>query len=165
MQTKLAAELPYRRATELLRELLPQTGGVTPMATRNRTMRIGSAIKAELRQEVEHPQTHPDKADHLTVGIDRAFVKARRDGQMARRHFEVLTGPIEQERSRGEAFAIVRDLDKLAKPKVQALLRRGGRAAEITITVLSDGEDGLRGVVGWFGRKCEHRLDWFYVLR
>jgi hypothetical protein len=52
--------------------------------------------------------------------------------------FEVLTGPIEQERSRVEAFAIVRELDKLAKPKLQALLQRGGRAAEITITVLSD---------------------------
>jgi hypothetical protein len=54
----------------------------------------------------------------------------------------------------------VRDLDKLAKPKVQALLRRAGRTAEITITALSGGEDRLRGVVGWFGRKCKHRLDW-----
>jgi hypothetical protein len=26
-------------------------------------------------------------------------------------------------------------------------------------------EDGLRGVVGWFGKKCEHRLDWFHVAR
>jgi hypothetical protein len=24
---------------------------------------------------------------------------------------------------------------------------------------------GQRGVVGWFGRKCEHRLDWFHVSR
>jgi len=80
-----------------------------------------------------------------------------------RRHFEMPTGRIEQERSRGEPFAIVRDLDKLAKPKVQAHLRRAGRTAEITITVLSGGEDRLRGVVGWFGRKCEHRLDWFHV--
>ena len=32
--------------------------------------------------------------------------------------------------------------------------------------ILSDGEDGLRGVVGtWFGKKCEHRLDWFHVAR
>ena len=165
LQAKLAADLPYRRATELLRELLPRTGGVTPMTTRNRTLRIGSAIEAELCQEVDHPQTHPNNADHLTVGIDGAFVKAKRDGHMGRRHFEVLTGRIERERGRGEAFAIVRDLDKRAKPKVQAVLRRAGRTAETAITVLSDGEDGLRGVVGWFGRKCEHRLDWFHVSR
>lgn len=32
--------------------------------------------------------------------------------------------------------------------------------------ILSDGEDGLRGVVGtWFGKKCQHRLDWFHVAR
>jgi hypothetical protein len=34
------------------------------------------------------------------------------------------------------------------------------------LRILSDGEDGLRGVVGtWFGKKCEHRLDWFHVAR
>jgi hypothetical protein len=165
LQAKLAAELPYRRATELLRELLPQTGGVTPMTTRNRTLKIGNAIETELCQEVDHPQTHPDKAAHLTVDIDGAFVKAKRDGQMQRRHFEVLTGRIERERGRGEAFAIVRDLDKPAKSKVQAVLRRAGRTAETAVTVLSDGEDGLRRVVGWFGRKYEHRLAWFHVSR
>jgi hypothetical protein len=27
-------------------------------------------------------------------------------------------------------------------------------------------KDGLRGAVGtWFGKKCEHRLDWFHVAR
>jgi hypothetical protein len=33
--------------------------------------------------------------------------------------------------------------------------------------ILSDGEDGLRGVVGttWFGKQCQHRLDWFHVAR
>ena len=34
------------------------------------------------------------------------------------------------------------------------------------LRILSDGEDGLRGVVGtWFGKKCQHRLDWFHVAR
>jgi len=114
---------------------------------------------------VKHPQTYPNEAEHLAVGIDGAFVRARREGNRGRQHFEILTGRIEGERSRGEAFAIVRDLDQQAKQKGQAVLRRAGRTAETTITVLSDGEDGLRGVVGWFGRKCEHRLDWFHVAR
>jgi hypothetical protein len=30
LQAKLAAELPYRRAAALLKELLPETGGLTP---------------------------------------------------------------------------------------------------------------------------------------
>jgi hypothetical protein len=34
------------------------------------------------------------------------------------------------------------------------------------LAILSDGEEGLRGVVGtWFGKRCRHRLDWFHVAR
>jgi hypothetical protein len=43
-----------------------------------------------------------------------------------------------------------------AKP----ILGRCGRGRDTDLRILSDGEDGLRGVVGtWFGKKCEHRLD------
>ena len=61
---------------------------------------------------------------------------------------------------------MVRDLDPYAKRRVQAILRRCGRGQGTDLRILSDGEDGLRGVVGtWFGKKCEHRLDWFHVAR
>ena len=61
---------------------------------------------------------------------------------------------------------MVRDLDPYAKRRVQAILRRCGRGQDTDLRILSDGEDGLRGVVGtWFGKKCEHRLDWFHVAR
>src|SRR5271163_4811216 len=43
---------------------------------------------------------------------------------------------------------------------------RCGRGQDTDLRILSDGEDGLRGVVGtWFGKKCQHRLDWFHVVR
>lgn len=59
----------------------------------------------------------------------------------------------------------MRDLGH-AKQKVQAVLRRSGRDARRTeLTILSDGEKGLHGVVGWFGKTCQHRLDWFHVAR
>jgi hypothetical protein len=165
LQAKFAAELSYGRTAALLRELLPETGGLNAMTTPSRTVAIGAALEAELCQEIEHPKNNPDRADHLTVGIDGAFVKLRRDRPQSRTHFEILTGRVERERGVGAAFAIVRDLDGRAKQKVQAVLRRAGRTPDTTITLLSDGEDGLRGVVGWFGRKCEHRLDWFHVSR
>jgi hypothetical protein len=61
---------------------------------------------------------------------------------------------------------VVRDLDPYAKRRVQAVLRRCGRGQDTDLRILSDGEDGLRGVVGtWFGKKCQHRLDWFHVAR
>lgn len=165
LQARFAAELPYRRAAALLREILPETGGLTAMTTRSRTANIGMTIEADLCREAEHTRTDPDEARELTVGIDGAFVKLRRTEPIGRQHFEILTGRIERERGAGTAFAIVRDLDHRAKQTVQAVLRRAGRAANTALTALSDGEDGLRGVVGWFGRKCEHRLDWFHVSR
>ncbi len=58
-----------------------------------------------------------------------------------------------------------RNLDARTKQKIQAVLRRCGRSPETKLTLLSDGEDGLRGVVGWFGKNCRHRLDWFHVRR
>jgi hypothetical protein len=84
--------------------------------------------------------------------------------QQLERHCEV--GRVETSERCGEAFAVVRDLDPYAKRRVQAVLRRCGRGQDTDLRILSDGEDGLRGVVGtWFGKKSEHRLDWFHVAR
>jgi hypothetical protein len=56
--------------------------------------------------------------------------------------------------------------DAYAKRPVQAILRRCGRGQDTDLRILSDGEDGLRGVVGtWFGKKCAHRLNWLHVAR
>jgi hypothetical protein len=78
---------------------------------------------------------------------------------------EIDTGRVETSQPVGEAFAVVRDLDPYAKRRVQAILRRCGRGQDTDLRILSD-EDGLRGVVGtWFGKKCQHRLDWFHVAR
>jgi hypothetical protein len=62
--------------------------------------------------------------------------------------FEILTGRVEASQHGGEAFAVVRDLDPYAKRRVQAILRRCGRGQDTDLRILSDGEDGLRGVVG-----------------
>lgn len=166
LQVKLAAAVPYRRASAILRQILPDTAGLNHATTRNRTLAVGKRIEQEICDEIDHPQAIAVPAQQMVVGIDGAFVKAgtREPGQ--RHQFEILTGRIETtQRSGGEAFAVVRDLDR-AKQKVQAVLRRSGRDAKNTeLTILSDGEDGLRGVVGWFGKNCNHRLDWFHVAR
>ena len=92
----------------------------------------------------------------MVVGIDGAFVKAGHTRPGQRHQFEILTGRVEASQRGGEAFAVVRDLDPYAKRRVQAILRRCGRGQDTDLRILSDGEDGLRGVVGtWFGEKCQ----------
>jgi hypothetical protein len=149
-----------------LEELLPETGGVNYATTRNRKLTVGKRIEEEIRGEIDHPRVVPEPAERMVVGIDGALVKAGHTRRGQRHQFEILTRRIESSQLGGEAFAVVRDLDPYAKRRVQAILRRGARGQDTDLRILSDGEDGLRGLVGtWFGKKCEHRLDWFHVAR
>jgi hypothetical protein len=66
------------------------------MTNRNRTLAVGTEIERELCDEVDHPRENPKPAQHLAVGIDGAFVKARRSAAGERRQFEILTGRIER---------------------------------------------------------------------
>jgi hypothetical protein len=89
------------------------------------------------------------------MGIDGAFVEAGHTRAGQRHQFEILTGRVETSECGGEAFAVVRALDPYAKRRVQAVLRRCGRGQDTDLRILSDGEDGLRGVVGtWLGRNA-----------
>ena len=155
LQIKLAAQLPYRKASTILLDLLPDTGGLSHETTRNRTLAVGKRIEEELCDEIDAPQPIVEPAPQMVVGIDGAFVNAVRTKVGERHQFEILTGRIETTDRCGETFAVVRDLDR-AKQKVHAVLRRCGRDAKKTeLTILSDGEDGLRGVVGWFGKTLQ----------
>jgi hypothetical protein len=109
LQARLATELPHRQATAFLRELLPSTGGLTAVTTRRGTLAVGQRMEQELCHEGGSSSSVAEPAEHLTVGIDGAFVKARCSVANQRHHFEVLTGRVEWERGRGQAFAVVRD--------------------------------------------------------
>ena len=137
-----------------------------PRHATERSLSVNALKKREIRGEIDHPRVVPEPAERMVVGIDGAFVKAGHTRPGQRHQFEILTGRVEASQRGGEAFAVVRDLDPYAKRRVQAILRRCGRGQDTDLRILSDGEDGLRGVVGtWFGKKCEHRLDWFHVAR
>jgi hypothetical protein len=63
-------------------------------------------------------------------------------------------------------FAVVRDQDGHAKQHVQALLRQSGRSLETKLRVVSDGEDGMRSLVGkLFNANEQHILDWYHIAR
>jgi hypothetical protein len=165
LQVALGARFSYRHASELLRQFLPINGGFNHVTTRNRTMAIGRAIDAELCRDIAQHTAPVAPVDQLQLGIDGAFVKAKRT--TGRLDFEVLTGRIEVAGQRpGKAFAVVRNLDALAKPRVRALLRREGLGPDTALTVLSDGEGGMRTIVGtWFGKRSVHVLDWYHIAR
>ena len=52
LQAKWAAHLPYRQATELLREILPLDKGISFGSTRRRILAVGSALDAGIKREI-----------------------------------------------------------------------------------------------------------------
>ena len=67
LQVKLAAQLPYRQAATLLDELLPETGGLNHVTTRNRMLAVGKRIEQEIREEIDHPGVVPEPAERMVV--------------------------------------------------------------------------------------------------
>jgi hypothetical protein len=52
LQAKWAAHLPYRQATELLREVLPLDKGISFGSTRRRILAIGRALEAQIERDI-----------------------------------------------------------------------------------------------------------------
>ena len=52
LQAKWAAHLPYRQATELLREVLPLDKAISLGSTRRRVLAVGNAIDAEIERDI-----------------------------------------------------------------------------------------------------------------
>jgi hypothetical protein len=149
----------------LLNEFLPDIASFNHATTRNRVLAVGRAIEAETRVEIAANSIVEKPAEHMTVGIDGAFVGATHSKNQ-RKQFEVVLGRIEAAGRRSEVFAAVRDLDDLARQRVRAALRKDGRGAATRLTILSDGEVAMRLMAGhWLNGQVEHRLDWFHLLR
>jgi hypothetical protein len=127
-------------------------------------MTVGERIDQEIRQEITENRK-PDKlAKQMIIGIDGAFVKGRPPTDRA--NLEIITGRIEADAEPSKVFAVVRDQDGHAKQHVQALLRQSGRSLETKLRVVSDGEDGMRSLVGkLFNANEQHILDWYHIAR
>ncbi len=79
---------------------------------------------------------------------------------------EIVLGRIDVPTRNGNVFAAVRRVDGLAKERVRAALRRGGRTRDTVVRALSDGEDGMRTMLGRrLDPSVEHRLDWWHLYR
>jgi hypothetical protein len=150
--------LPLRYRTCLLERVNPELRHLQAQLAAQLPYRQAAALLEELLPETGGLNYSTTRNRTLAVG--------KRIEKEIRGEIDHPTGRVETPELGGEAFAVVRDLDPYAKRRVQAILRRCGRGQDTDLRILSDGEDGLRGLVGtWFGKKCEHRLDWFHVAR
>jgi hypothetical protein len=120
-----------------------------------------NALKKRSAGKSSHPRIVPEPAERIVVGIDGAFVKAGKLGRA--KGISLRFSP-----ARRGLAARRRGIRRIAGPGSKeagashspALRSRTRHGFEDPVG------HGLRRVVGtWFGKKCEHRLDWFHFAR
>ena len=75
------------------------------------------------------------------------------------RHFAVVAGKVLAEET-ATRFALVREGTGSARPRVEQAMIQAGCTDGAPVTVLSDGDAGLRAMPREVAAKSEHSLDW-----
>ncbi|EDZ99360.1 hypothetical protein BH160DRAFT_5322 [Burkholderia sp. H160] len=163
LQAKWAAHLPYRQATELLREVLPLDKGISFGSTRRRILAVGSALDAQINRDIASGPK-PDSGERIrestTVGcvsVDSAWLsfsssprsrKAARDLAELKspwaqkltqdRHVNIVAGRATLSDRTPRLYAYVHKLVPSAPARLDQFLFASGVAPDERVTVISD---------------------------
>ena len=104
LQAKWAAHLPYRQATELLREVLPLDKGISFGSTRRTTLAVGNALDVEIERDIAS-RPKPIEGDQVResvsvgcVSVDSAWLRfsSSAESRKAARDRAELLSPLAQ---------------------------------------------------------------------
>jgi len=161
LTSKLAALLPFGKVNDFLSELLPLSAKMTTSTVRNRTMKVGKRLAQSADELTAKPQREP--CPEAVMGLDGAYVRSRHP--RPERNFEVVVGKVLDGTGQMTRFASVRNGSSDTVETTRRALRQHGadQNASASITVLTDGDAGLRAVQRAVAPKAEHILDWFHL--
>ena len=149
--------MPFGKVADFLGELLPASAKTNANSVRNRAMRVGHHLE---KPTVDSELPRADGRDRkFVVGLDGGYVRGRSGPE---RNFEVVAGKVIAD-ERATRFAFVRDGTCSAGPRVQRAMIQAGCTDGAKVTVLSDGDAGLRAIQREIVPKSEHILDWFHL--
>ncbi len=149
--------MPFGKVADFLGELLPASAKTNANTLRNRMMRVGRRLERSVQKpEISEADVTVPK---VIVGFDGGYVRARRGPE---RNFEVVVGKVLAD---GDAtrFAFVRQGSGPAGPRVQQAMVQAGSGNGTEVTVLSDGDTGLRAIQREVAPNSTHILDWFHL--
>jgi hypothetical protein len=94
-------------------------------------------------------------------GLDGGYVRSRH--RRPEYNFEVVAGKVLDQEGSVARFAFVRDGGSAGESAAGLAMRRSGVNESTSVTVLTDGDAGLRGIQRRVAPEAEHVLDWFHV--
>jgi hypothetical protein len=122
-------------------------------------MKVGRRLQKSA--EVLASSSSNEPAKELVVGLDGGYVRNRH--QRPERNFEVVAGKVLNGEGNTTRFAFVRNGGSEAMKAVGLAPRQCGVTETTSITVLTDGDAGLRAVQQQVAPEAEHVLDWFHI--
>jgi|ERR1019366_8105692 hypothetical protein len=155
----MAALLSFRKAADFLGELLPLSALATASTIRNRTMKVGRRLQKSAEALATAVLNEPCK--ELVVGFDGGCVRNRH--QRPERNFEAIAGKVLDRDGHATRFSFVRNAGSIAVSAIDLALQRCGVNEVTSITVLTDGDAGLRAIQQQVAPPADHVLDWFHI--
>jgi hypothetical protein len=166
LESRWASLISFGMTAALLRDVLPVAD--TPETIRCHVHKVADRHEADLRTSEpgsrnDGPaagQPSPIPREEIIVGIDGGYLRNWHDKQ---KKFEVIVGKSMAEDRDDRYFGLVRSQDAAPKRRFCEVLRRQWLPADQPVTVLTDGGDSVRALVGDLPAGSEHVLDWFHV--
>src|SRR5690242_7209672 len=168
LESRWASLIPFGMTTALLKDVLPVAGTTNPETVRQHLHKVATRQDAdlgtsELGVRDDDPaagQASPIAREAIIVGIDGGYLRNWHD---KRKKFEVIVGKARAEDRDDRSFGLVRSQDAAPKRRFREMLRRQGLPTDQPVTVLTDGGDSVRALVGDLPAGSERQLDWFHV--
>lgn len=154
LQAHLSALLPYRKASGLLRHLLPVDAGRGPETFRSHTLKVGEQLD-------QVATTRPASgAAAITVTLDSTFIRSCKPGD---RSLEVRIGNVETPDGGRQVFGAVARTDTNVALLIRRSLEAVGGNPDTDLTTFTDGGPGLRSILAEAGARAPPIADWFHI--
>jgi hypothetical protein len=168
VHSRLAATLPYARATEVLELLLPKGAAAVPSTVRAHALASGERLDTEGLSAGIEPQRL--SADPVSIGLDGGYVRHCHPERCDRRYrvkgapdFEVVVGRLLGSGACRRSIAFARTVDPHCDRRVLALL--AGAGGDRAVEVFTDGDTLLRSWQEEALPSAIHVLDWYHLRR
>ena len=159
VQSELAATVSYKRSAQILHMLLPIGSGNGATTVRDRTLRVGQRLEAELTAAAP---PNAQQSSVTTVGLDGGYV--RHCSPEPTKTFEIIAGRVLTEDGSQRSVGFVRSIDEHSRERVQRAIAEHGGASD-DLKVFTDGDSQLRELQISVLPKATHVLDWYHLTR
>ena len=166
LETRWASLVSYGMTAGLLKDILPISGTVDASTIRRHRHKVAARHDADLGSEQpgaiegSSPDRQPLPQAAVIAGIDGGYVRNWHD---KKHNFEVIVGKSMAAGRDDRYFGLVRSQDEQPGRRFCEVLRTQDLPVTQAVTMLTDGGDSVRGLVGELSPGAAHLLDWFHI--